>query len=61
MKKTILAFIAIMYGIGLNAIRVSAQEVGNPTNVRLGYSNWLVTNLYNNAGLPASPFRTDNN
>jgi hypothetical protein len=47
--------------IAPNAIRVSALEVSKPTTVRFGYSNWLVTNLYNNAGLPVSPFRTDNN
>jgi len=47
--------------ISSNAIRVSAPEVSKPTTVRFGWSNWLVTNLYNDAGFPASPFRTDNN
>lgn len=47
--------------IDFNAVRVYAPEVSNPTDVRFGWSNWLVTNLFNNAGLPASPFRTDNN
>jgi hypothetical protein len=45
--------------ISFNAVRVSAPEVSKPTAVRFGWGNWLVTNLYNDAGLPASPFRTN--
>jgi hypothetical protein len=47
--------------IGFNAIRVSAPEISRPTAVRFGYRNWLVANLYNDAGFPATPFRTDSN
>jgi hypothetical protein len=45
--------------MGFNAVRVTSPEVSKPTIVRFGWSNWLIANLYNNAGLPASPFRTD--
>lgn len=42
-----------------NKIMVSADEVKNPVAVRYAWSNNPVCNLYNKAGLPASPFRTD--
>ena len=45
--------------IGFNAIRITSAEVSEPTTVRFGWGNWLVANLYNGAGFPASPFRTD--
>ena len=38
---------------------VSCPEVEFPTSVRYGWANNPVCNLYNGAGLPASPFRTD--
>ena len=38
---------------------VSCPEVEFPTSVRYGWANNPVCNLYNAAGLPASPFRTD--
>ncbi|MEY3764920.1 MAG: hypothetical protein RLZ42_1580, partial [Armatimonadota bacterium] len=41
-------------------IVLSAPGVVNPKFVRYGYRmNPLDANLYNKAGLPASPFRTD--
>lgn len=40
-------------------IQVSAKEVKNPVAVRFGFTNISEPNLYNMAGLPASPFRTD--
>ncbi len=38
---------------------VSSPEVENPAAVRYGWSSYPVANLFNKAGLPASPFRTD--
>ncbi len=38
---------------------VSSPEVPKPVAVRYGWSDIPQCNLYNNAGLPASPFRTD--
>ncbi|MEO3404644.1 sialate O-acetylesterase [Mucilaginibacter sp. CAU 1740] len=39
---------------------VSSPDVANPTAVRYAWANNPVSTLYNGAGLPASPFRTDN-
>jgi sialate O-acetylesterase len=39
---------------------VSSAEVPAPVAVRYGWANDPRCNLYNNEGLPASPFRTDN-
>ena len=36
------------------------EEVANPVAVRFGWSDDAEPNLFNAAGLPASPFRTDN-
>lgn len=38
---------------------VSSPNVPQPASVRYGWSDFPVVNLYNSAGLPASPFRTD--
>ena len=38
---------------------VSSAEVKAPVAVRYAWENWPTCNLYNGAGLPASPFRTD--
>lgn len=38
---------------------VSSPAVETPTAVRYGWSNTPEGNLYNRAGLPASPFRSD--
>jgi len=38
---------------------VSSSKVPKPVAVRYGWANNPVCNLYNNDGLPASPFRTD--
>ena len=40
-------------------IIVSAASVPEPKNVRYGWKDWFVPTLFNNEGLPASPFRTD--
>ncbi len=38
---------------------VSSTDVKQPVAARYGWENWPTCNLYNGAGLPASPFRTD--
>jgi sialate O-acetylesterase len=38
---------------------VSSSQVKNPVAVRYGWADNPACNLYNKAGLPASPFRTD--
>lgn len=38
---------------------VSSPDVSNPVAVRYAWANFPVCNLYNGAGLPASPFKTD--
>ena len=44
---------------GRDTVVVSSPEVPNPAAVRFGWANFPVVNLWNDAGLPASPFRTD--
>lgn len=39
---------------------VSSDSVAEPVAVRYGWSNFVEGSLFNNAGLPASSFRTDN-
>ena len=38
---------------------VSSAKCPNPVSVRYAWERNPVCNLYNGAGLPASPFRTD--
>ncbi len=38
---------------------VSNADVKSPVAARYAWENWPTCNLYNGAGLPASPFRTD--
>jgi sialate O-acetylesterase len=38
---------------------ISSGEISSPTAVRYGWSNVPDVNLYNQEGLPASPFRSD--
>ncbi|WPP53091.1 sialate O-acetylesterase [Catalinimonas niigatensis] len=45
--------------ISENEVSVKNPQVANPEAVRYGWANNPVTNLYNEAFLPASPFRTD--
>jgi len=40
-------------------LRVSSAAVPNPVAVRYAWQNWIVGSLFDNAGLPASSFRTD--
>jgi len=42
------------------SITVWNDRVKNPLSVRYAFKNWVVGNLYNTQGLPASSFRTDN-
>ena len=42
-----------------DAVVVSSPEVKEPAAVRYAWANNPDCNLYNKAGLPASPFRTD--
>jgi sialate O-acetylesterase len=43
-----------------DAVIVSAPSVKDPVAVRYGWADSPTCNLYNGAGLPAAPFRTDN-
>lgn len=42
-----------------NTVEVLSDKVDLPVAVRYGWANYTEANLYNNFGLPASPFRTD--
>jgi sialate O-acetylesterase len=44
---------------GNDKVIVSCSAVPNPVAVRFGWANYPVVNLWNQAGLPATPFRTD--
>jgi sialate O-acetylesterase len=41
-------------------IVVRCREVRHPVAVRYAFTNYPITNLQNEEGLPAVPFRTDN-
>ncbi|MDR3708111.1 MAG: sialate O-acetylesterase [Capsulimonadaceae bacterium] len=43
-----------------NAVVVSSSSVKSPVAVRYGWANYPIANLSNGAGLPASPFKSDN-
>jgi sialate O-acetylesterase len=42
-----------------NTLLISSAQVANPVAVRFAWRSIPAPNLYNKAGLPASPFRTD--
>jgi sialate O-acetylesterase len=44
---------------GLDRVAVRSPEVPQPVYVRFGWADYPVVDLWNKAGLPASPFRTD--
>ncbi len=46
--------------LGTDQVMVAAREVEHPIAVRYGWADFALCNLYNSAGLPAAPFRTDN-
>jgi len=45
--------------VGPNKVLVSNPKIPEPVAVRYAWENYTVCNLYNTAGLPAAPFRTD--
>ena len=46
--------------ISRSALLVSSPNVKEPVAVRYAWKNAPEANLFNGAGLPAVPFRTDN-
>ena len=46
-------------GIDNGKVVVSSPQVPRPVAVRYGWADYPVVNLFNQEGLPASPFRTD--
>lgn len=42
-----------------DSVLVSSPQITEPVAVRYGWANHPITSLYNQAGLPAAPFRTD--
>jgi sialate O-acetylesterase len=42
-----------------NKITVSNKQVKNPVNIRYGFTNTLIGNVFSAEGLPLTPFRTD--
>lgn len=52
-------FVSAQAEIKGDNVIVSSPDVAKPVAVRYGWSDWMVVNLWNKAGLPASPFRTD--
>ncbi len=53
-------FVPAEAAIDGDAVVVRAKDVSAPTQVRFGWRKVANPNLVNQAGLPASPFRTDN-
>jgi len=53
------AFFAAAAVIRGDTVVVSAPQVAHPVAVRYGWADYPQGNLWNKAGLPASPFRTD--
>src|SRR5205807_1905659 len=45
--------------VGKDKVEVRADGVADPVAVRYAWADNPVCNLYNSAGLPATPFRTD--
>lgn len=52
-------FVAANARIDGNTVIVSAPQIKHPVMVRYGWASNPGVNLYNKAGLPASPFKTD--
>ncbi len=46
--------------LGTDIVIVHSDSVKTPIAVRYGFKDWVKGDLYNNMGLPASPFKTDN-
>jgi sialate O-acetylesterase len=45
--------------VGRDTVVVSSPQVAEPKAVRFGWADYPVVNLWNQEGLPATPFRTD--
>jgi sialate O-acetylesterase len=58
-KKFVWANANINTDDGGKKVIVSSPSVAHPVAVRYGWADCPVVNLWNKAGLPASPFRTD--
>ncbi|MBU0714347.1 MAG: sialate O-acetylesterase [Verrucomicrobia bacterium] len=58
-RKKIRKFYPAKAEIDGNTVLVWSKEIARPTAVRYGWANAPECNLYNKAGLPAAPFRTD--
>ena len=52
-------FLPARAAIAGDTVVVTSDQVNHPVAVRYGWVNVPDVNLYNQAGLPASPFRTD--
>jgi len=52
-------FVPAIAKIQDGTVVVYNQEIPHPVAVRMGFTNTAIPNLFNKAGLPASPFRTD--
>ncbi|NEU07040.1 sialate O-acetylesterase [Flavihumibacter sp. R14] len=46
--------------ITATGVTVQSDQVKSPVAVRYAFKDWIVGDLFNTEGLPASPFRTDN-
>ncbi len=53
------AFVAAEASIDGERVVVTSEQIASPSAVRFGFSNAAEPNLFNAAGLPAAPFRTD--
>lgn len=47
-------------GTGSNQLVVKCDEVAQPVAIRYCFRNWCQGTVFNNFGIPAEPFRTDN-
>jgi len=52
-------FIGATARIEGDTVVVEGNQIAHPEAVRYGWQSYPICNLYNQAGLPASPFRTD--
>lgn len=52
-------FVPAIAKITDSTVVVHSPKVKRPVAVRMGFTNTAIPNLFNKAGLPASPFRTD--
>ena len=53
-------FVDALAKIDKNTVRVYTEQVNTPVHVRFGWHKMANPNLVNSAGLPASPFQTNN-